>query len=60
MLLTFSSVDVLPFPRGWPPRIVPLVMGRPRPEALAREKRGEVILGGCLVSGFEPEYYLAW
>jgi hypothetical protein len=32
----------------------------PIPKALARAKRGEVILGGCIVSGFEPKYYLVW
>jgi hypothetical protein len=59
-LLTISPIDVLPFPRGWPPRIVPLVMGLPKRETLERAKRGEVILGGCLVTGFEPKYYLVW
>jgi hypothetical protein len=39
---------------------LPLVMGLPRPETVARAKRGEVILGGCVVSGFEPKYYLIW
>lgn len=60
LLLTFSPIDVLPFPRGWPPRIVPLVMGLPKHETLERAKRGEVILGGCIVTGFEPKYYLVW
>jgi hypothetical protein len=35
-------------------------MGLPRPETVERAKRGEVILGGCIVSGFEPKYYLIW
>lgn len=43
-----------------PPKLVPLVMGLPRPEMVERAKRGEVILGGCLVTGFEPKYYLIW
>jgi hypothetical protein len=58
--LTFSPIDVFPIPRGGPPRLVPLVMGLPRPETVERAKRGEVVLGGCLVSGFEPKYYLVW
>src|SRR5947209_7329419 len=49
LLLTFSPIDVLPFPRRWPPRIVPLVMGLPKHATLDRAKRGEVVLGGCLV-----------
>ncbi len=60
LLLTFSPVDIMPFPRGGPPRLVPLVMGLPRQETVERAKRGEVILGGCIVSGFEPKYYLVW
>jgi hypothetical protein len=58
--LTFSPVDVFPLHRSWPPKIVPLVVGLPRPETVERAKRGEVILGGCLASGFEPKYYVVW
>jgi hypothetical protein len=58
--LSFSPIDVLPIPKGGPPRLVPLVMGLPRRETVERAKRGEVILGGCIVSGFEPKYYLVW
>lgn len=60
VLLMFSPIDVLPVPRAWPPRVVPLVMGLPRRETLERARRGEVILGGCLTTGFEPKYYLLW
>jgi hypothetical protein len=60
VLLTFSPIDVLPFPRGWPPRIIPLVLGLPSHETFERAKRGEVILGGCIVTGFEPKYYVVW
>jgi hypothetical protein len=59
-LLSFSPIDVMPIHRRWPPRIVPLVMGLPRPETVQRAKRGEVVLGGCIVSGFEPKYYVVW
>jgi len=60
LFATFSPIDVLPFHRSWPPKLVPLVMGLPKPETVERAKRGEVILGGCIVSGFEPKYYLVW
>jgi hypothetical protein len=60
LLLCFSPIDVLPIPKGGHPRLVPLVMGLPRAETLQRAQRGEVILGGCIVSGFEPKYYLVW
>jgi len=59
-MVTFSPIDVLPIPKGGPPRLVPLVMGLPTRETAERAKRGEVILGGCIVSGFEPKYYFVW
>lgn len=60
LALTFSPIDVLPVPKGGRPRLVPLVMGLPASETAERAQRGEVILGGCIVSGFEPRYYLVW
>jgi hypothetical protein len=60
LALSFSPIDVMPFPKHGPVRLVPLVMGLPTAETLKRAKRGEVILGGCIVSGFEPKYYLVW
>ena len=60
LALTFSPIDVYPIPKAGPPRLVPLVMGLPTRETAERAKRGEVILGGCIVSGFEPKYYLVW
>ena len=58
--LTFSPIDILPIPKGGRPRLVPLVMGLPTRDTAERAQRGEVILGGCIVSGFEPKYYLVW
>ena len=58
VLLTFSPVDILPFRLSRPPKIVPLVMGLPMDATLERAVRGEVILGGCVVTGFQPKYYL--
>ena len=60
LALTFSPLDVFPIPKVGPPRLVPLVMGLPTRETAERAKRGEVLLGGCIVSGFEPKYYLVW
>ena len=58
--LTLSPIDILPIPKRGRPRLVPLVMGLPTRETAERARRGEVILGGCIVSGFEPKYYLVW
>jgi len=43
-----------------PPRFVPLAMGKPGQELLAASKRGEVLLGGCMVTGFEPRWVWVW
>jgi len=40
------------------PRLVPLVMGLPGPELREKAARGEVILGGCMISGTEPKWIL--
>jgi hypothetical protein len=60
LALTFSPIDILPIPKSGRPRLVPLVMGLPTRETAERARRGEVILGGCVVSGLEPKYYLVW
>lgn len=57
LALSFSPVDIFPFRHGGPPRLVPLVMGLPTPQMAERATRGEIILGGCRVSGLEPKYY---
>ena len=37
-------------------RLLPIVYGLPLPESLVRDQRGEVILGGCIVTKvFDPE-----
>ena len=58
--LTFSPINVLLIPKRGRPRLIPLLMGLPTRETAERAQRGEVILGGCIVSGFEPKYYLVW
>lgn len=60
LALTLSPIDVFPIPKFQTPRLVPLVMGLPRRETVERARHGEVILGGCIASGFEPKYYLVW
>jgi hypothetical protein len=58
--LTLSPIDVFPISKAGPPRLVPLVMGLPTRETAERSTRGAGMLGGCIVSGFEPKYYLVW
>ena len=43
-----------------PPRFVPLVMGTLSQVGRERAQRGEIVSGGCIYSGLEPAYVLAW
>lgn len=43
-----------------PPRIVPLVMGTLTDEGVSRETRGDLVGGGCFVSGLEPKWVVVW
>lgn len=46
--------------RPGPPRFVPYVMGLPGRELTAASRRGEVVLGGCVSTGYEPRWVLVW
>jgi hypothetical protein len=43
-----------------PPRFVPLVMGTPRDADISRARRGEVVLGGCILRRNAPKWVLVW
>jgi hypothetical protein len=43
-----------------PPRFVPLVMGTPTEEDAERAKRGEAVLGGCILRGNAPKWVWVW
>src|SRR5262249_40925863 len=43
LALSFSPIDILPIPKGGPRRLVPLVMGLPRPQTVQRKTRGSDI-----------------
>lgn len=58
-------IPLLPFDVSFrnqpgPPHFVPVVMGLPKPSTVEKAKRGEVFMGGCIVSGFEPKWILVW
>ena len=58
VLLSFSPLDVRFQNRAPSPRIVPVVMGLPSAGLVEESKRGNVWLGGCLVSGTDPVWVL--
>lgn len=43
-----------------PPRFVPKVYGLPSRDTAAAARRGEVVLGGCVVSGLGLEPRVVW
>jgi hypothetical protein len=56
----FQPFDISFETRPGPPRIVRVIYGKPTRKAIEMAKRGEVMLGGCVVIGFEPEWVLIW
>ena len=53
-------VDISLLYRPGQPRIFPLVMGLPTEVTARQGRRGEVVLGGCIVRGNEPRWILVW
>ena len=41
-------------------RLVPFVVGLPAPATFEAGRRGEVMLAGCIATGFDPEWVLVW
>jgi len=64
-LASFLIISLIPIdvrPQHWigVPKVVPVVMGYPSREAFAAAERGEIWLGGCIVSGFDPWWVVTW
>jgi hypothetical protein len=60
LITIFLPVDVSLNNYPGPPRFVPLIMGAPTDDDVAREQRGEAVLGGCILRGNEPRWVLVW
>lgn len=60
LVAAFLPVDVTLRNLPGPPRFVPLIMGSPNDDDIARESRGEVVLGGCILRGNEPRWVWVW
>ena len=57
-VLAISPVEVAFGVRHGLPRVVPVLRGLPGPQGLERARRGEVVLAGCVITGFEPRWVL--
>ena len=60
VLAVFLPVDVSLTNYPGLPRFLPLIIGTPTDEDSAREKRGEVVLGGCILRDNPPRWVLVW
>jgi hypothetical protein len=60
LFATASPIDMSCRSVPGPPRVVPYVTGLPGAELREQAKNGEVVLGGCVVSGFEPRWVFVW
>lgn len=60
LVAAFVPVDISFRNYPGPPRFVPLILGAPRENDIAREERGEVVLGGCISRGNDPRWLLVW
>jgi hypothetical protein len=40
--------------------IRPLIVGMPTNDTSESAERGEVVLGGCITSGYDPKYVITW
>jgi len=60
MAVTIQPFDITFRDVPGSPKLVPYIMGLPSEEAKLKESQGEIVLGGCIVSGFEPKWVLVW
>ena len=55
-----APIDVIPGNMPGPPKLLRVLHGMPSPEALEIARRGEIILGGCVVHPFQANWVLVW
>ena len=59
-ILLVLPIDVTTIDLPGPPRFVPLAMGLPSQQMMQAANRGEMVLGGCVTTGFEPRWLWVW
>ena len=60
LIAVFLPIDVSLQNSPGPPRFVPLVMGSPTEQDVARAENNEVMLGGCILRGNAPRWVWVW
>lgn len=60
LFFSILPVDITFINYPGPPRIVPYVKGLPSRELMEDAQRGEVVLGGCVITGYHPRWVVVW
>jgi len=60
ILTILLPVDVSLHNAPGPPRFVQLAMGLPGPGLMETAARGDVLVGGCIVTGYEAKWVWVW
>jgi hypothetical protein len=60
LFCSLLPVDVSFTTRAGLPKVLPVCYGKPGHELLDRARRGEVVLGGCMVRGYDPLWVIVW
>ena len=60
LFCSLLPVDVSFTTRAGTPKLLPVYYGKPGRQLLERAHRGEVVLGGCMVRGYDPLWVVVW
>jgi hypothetical protein len=60
LFCSLLPVDVSFHTRAGFPKLLPICYGKPGKALIDRAQRGEVVLGGCMVSGYDSLWVVVW
>jgi hypothetical protein len=60
VVLALLPVDISFKTRAGPPKFLPVIYGYPTKTSREKAARGEAVLGGCLIRGYDPLWVLVW
>src|SRR4051794_33573886 len=60
LFCSLLPVDVSFATRRGLPKLLPVCYGKPGKVVLDRAHRGEVVLGGCVIHGYDPLWVVVW
>jgi hypothetical protein len=60
LICSLSPIDISFETRPGRPKLLPVYYAKPGADLLAREAKGEVLLGGCIMRGYDPLWVVVW